>query len=307
MTILNSPSTLATHFMPEICIVPAFDGYALLDSGAGRKLERFGNIVVDRPEMQAIWSPALPQTRWSQANATFAGSEEADQGRWRIYPGIAEQWTVDLMGIQALCRFSAFRHLGLFPEQQPHWAWMAKQLEACKDGEQPRLLNLFGYTGAASLIAAKTGAEVTHVDASKKAVEWARENQHTSGLDQAPIRWIVDDARKFAARELRRGRTYHGIVLDPPKFGRGPEGEVWDVFADLPALLRDCRALLAPGPNFLILTSYAIRASFLALDMLTREVFAGANGTITSGELALREEGRGYLLGTSLYSRWQGS
>ena len=301
-------NTLRDSERSTILIAGSSADYALLDSGNGRKLERFGAIVVDRPELQAIWRPALTEETWKAAIGVFSGNEDAEQGRWRIADGAADGWQADMLGVKAICRFSAFRHLGVFPEQLPHWQWMEEQLKRlAEQAEPPRLLNLFGYTGMASLIAAKAGAEVTHVDASKKAIEWARENQDRSGLMQTPIRWIVDDARKFAARELRRGRTYHGILLDPPKFGRGPEGEVWDVFEDLPALLQTCRSLLSPGANFMILTSYAIRASFLSLDMLMRDLFAGDRGTIVSGELALREESRGRLLSTSLYSRWQGA
>jgi len=169
------------------------------------------------------------------------------------------------------------------------------------------VLNLFAYTGAASLIAARAGAEVTHVDASKKAIQWARENQTVSGLSDAPIRWILDDAKKFVAREVRRGRTYHVVLVDPPKYGRGPEGEVWDFFNDVPGLIGDCAQLLAPADSALVLTSYAIRASSLAIDGLVREIMSGRTGTIDSGELAITEEGSGRLLPTSLYSRWSAS
>jgi 23S rRNA (cytosine1962-C5)-methyltransferase len=158
-------------------------------------------------------------------------------------------------------------------------------------GQTPRVLNLFAYTGAASLIAAHAGAEVTHVDASKRAIAWAKQNQAVSKLGEAPIRWILDDARKFVAREVRRGRTYHVILVDPPKFGRGPDGEVWDVFVDLAPLLRDCAALLAPGRASLVLTTYAIRASALATDVLVRECLAERPGNTESGELVVVEEG----------------
>jgi 23S rRNA (cytosine1962-C5)-methyltransferase len=174
---------------------------------------------------------------------------------------------------------------------------MRDRLAAGGDGRS--LLNLFGYTGLASLIAADAGAEVTHVDASKKAVAWARENQALSGLEERPIRWIVDDAVKFAAREVRRGRRYDGILLDPPKYGRGPKGEIWDLFRDLPEMLRLCRSLLNPG-GFVILTAYAIRASFLSVHRLCDDVFGPG---VESGELALRQKGGG-LLATSLFSRW---
>jgi 23S rRNA (cytosine1962-C5)-methyltransferase len=171
-------------------------------------------------------------------------------------------------------------------------------------GEPARVLNLFAYTGAASLIAARAGAEVTHVDASKRAIAWAKQNQAVSKLTEAPIRWILEDARKFVAREVRRGKTYHVILVDPPKFGRGPAGEVWDTFEHLPALLRDCAGLLSQATAALVLTTYAIRASALATDALVRESLAGRPGAIESGELAVSEQAGGRLLPTSLYTRW---
>lgn len=272
--------------------------YALLDSGARRKLERFGALVLDRPEEQAIWTRRLGTSEWEQADAVFTGdTDEEGAGRWKRRAGLEESWVCRHANIRFSCRFTSFRHVGAFPEQEAHWAFMLERLRMA--GERPTLLNLFGYTGLASLIAAEAGAEVTHVDASKKAIAWARDNQALSGLEDQPIRWIVDDARKFAGREVRRGRRYRAILLDPPKFGRGPSGEVWDLFQDLPEMLTLCRQLMAPG-GFLILTSYAIRASFLSMHRLCEDILGpGAQ----SGELALREQGGG-LLATSLYSRW---
>ncbi len=276
------------------------DGYALLDSGHGRKLEQFASVIVDRPEPQALWSPRLPGSEWAKANASFSASgEDEEKGRWRIDRPVPESWPVRFNGITVLCRLQGLWHLGLFPEQLPHWTWMSEQLRP-GDG----VLNLFGYTGAASLIAAHAGAEVVHVDASRKAIAWARENQAASGLEDRPVRWICEDARKFVAREVRRGRTYRSVLVDPPKFGRGPDKEVWELFEHLPALLADCAKLLAPGPAHLVLTAYAIRASSLALDGLMRETFSARGGQIESGELALVERSAGRLLGTSMFSRW---
>jgi 23S rRNA (cytosine1962-C5)-methyltransferase len=283
-----------------------FPDYALLDSGHGRKLERFGRFTVDRPEGQALWRQSLPPEAWLRADAAFKSDkedEEAEGGRWRYVRDIPKSWPVEVMGITALCRLMSFRHLGLFPEQVPHWAWMTERLAAVK-GERPRVLNLFAYTGAASLIAARAGADVTHVDASKKAIQWAKENQAASKLQDATVRWILDDARKFVAREVRRGKTYHVIVVDPPKFGRGPEGEVWDLFTDAPALLRDCAQLLAPRHAAMVLSVYAIRASSLAFEQLCREVLAGRGGSFSSGELAIRPQKGGNAVPTSLFTRW---
>jgi 23S rRNA (cytosine1962-C5)-methyltransferase len=281
-----------------------FPDYALLDSGAGRKLERFGTIVVDRPEPQALWSPRLTQSAWGDANAVFAGAEDEEKGRWRIDKPVPESWPVRVGAATMLCRLSGFRHMGLFPEQLPHWEWVSAQLARIRD-EPPRVLNLFGYTGAASLLAAAAGAQVTHVDASKKAIAWAKENQAASKLGEAPIRWILDDAQKFIAREVRRAKTYHVILVDPPKFGRGPDGEVWELFEHLPGLLKDCAKLLAPGSAALVLTVYAIRASALAFDQLARETLRARGGTFSSGELAIREAcDAPRLLPASLFTRW---
>ncbi|MDX2223126.1 MAG: class I SAM-dependent methyltransferase [Rhodospirillaceae bacterium] len=292
---------------PPLSLIAAADtgDYALLDSGAGRKLERFGAITVDRPEPQAMWRPRLDAVTWQGADGAFDAADDDEQGRWR-HPGAApNSWPVGIGGVTVMCRFSAFRHMGLFPEQAPHWAWMADRLKRCPD-PRPRVLNLFAYTGAASLIAARAGAEVTHVDASKKSVAWAKDNQAASGLSDAPIRWIVDDARKFAAREVRRGRSYHMLLIDPPKFGRGPEGETWELFDHLPELLANCAKLIDPVFGNVILTAYAIRASAVALGQTLQDALAGRDGRFETGELAIPEAGANpRLLPTSLYVRWQ--
>jgi 23S rRNA (cytosine1962-C5)-methyltransferase len=283
-----------------------FSGYALLDSGAGRKLERFGEVVVDRPEPQALWRPRLPKQDWSAAHALFSASgDDEEKGKWRIDRPVPESWPVKIRDVTMLCRLQGLWHLGLFPEQLSHWEWMLDRIGRVT-GETPRVLNLFAYTGAASLLAAAAGAEVTHVDASKKTVAWARENQAASKLGDKPIRWIVEDAAKYVAREVRRGRTYHVILVDPPKFGRGPEGEVWDLFEGLPQLLQNCVKLLAPSQAALVLTVYAIRASALSFEQLCRDELGGREGTFSSGELAIRAKG-GNAVPTSLFTRWTDS
>lgn len=310
-----------------------FADYALIDSGGGRKLERFGTIIVDRPEPQALWTPRRAKAEWAKAHAVFSASGEDDEkGRWRVDKPVPDAWPVRLAlappnapsgrlsphgnapsgrlpagesegaNIRVLCKLQGLWHLGLFPEQIPHWQWMLNRIAAVKDGP-PRVLNLFGYTGAASLLAAAAGAEVTHLDASKKAVAWGRENQAASKLEAAKIRWIVDDAAKFVAREVRRGKTYHVILIDPPKFGRGPEGEVWDLFTNLPAFLTECVQLLDPRQSSMILTVYAIRASALAFDQLMREALRCRKGELHTGELAIRAE-NGHAVPTSLFTRW---
>jgi 23S rRNA (cytosine1962-C5)-methyltransferase len=288
-----------------VLATPGFAGYRLVDSGAGRKLERFGDVLVDRPEPQALWQPALESAEWRRAHAVFSASaEDEEKGRWRIDRPLPESWPVAGEGIRMLCRMGGIWHLGLFPEQLPHWRWMVDRLRAV-EGERPRVLNLFAYTGAASLIAAAAGAEVTHVDASKKAVQWARDNQAASGLGDKPIRWLIDDALKFTAREVRRGRTYHVILVDPPKFGRGPAGETFELFEHLPRLLSDCAALLAPGNSALVLTVYAIRASVLAFAQLAAERLAPRVGTLEAGELVLVPEHGTNRVPTSHFVRWR--
>jgi 23S rRNA (cytosine1962-C5)-methyltransferase len=298
----------AAGFAPSLKVLatPGFPDYTLIDSGDGRKLERFGRFTIERPEAQALWRPVLEPGTWLRADATFKASgsdEDGEGGRWRKTAPVPETWPIRVLDITMLCRLTNFRHLGIFPEQVPHWQWMAGWLQSARARPQ-RVLNLFAYTGAASLLAAKAGAEVTHVDASRKAIAWAKQNQAVSRLDAAPIRWILEDARKFVAREVRRASRYHLILIDPPKFGRGPNGEEWDVFAHLAPLLRDCAALLAPQHAALVLTTYAIRASALAMDGLVRECLAGRTGATESGELAVIEESGGRLLPTSLYTRW---
>jgi 23S rRNA (cytosine1962-C5)-methyltransferase len=300
------PRTAVPSAKLRVLASEGFADYALIDSGNGRKLERFGRFTVDRPEPQAMWQPALAAGAWQRADAVFKGldkEEDGEGGRWRSEQPLPDSWPARVLGVTALCRLTNFRHLGLFPEQLPLWQWMLGEL-AKVEARPQRLLNLFAYTGVASLLAAKAGAEVTHLDASKRAVGWAKENQLQSGLGTAPIRWIVEDARKFVARELRRGKTYHAILVDPPKFGRGPAGEVWDVFQHLPALLRDCVALLDTERACLVLTTYAIRASALASDGLLRECVRGRVGMVDSGELAVIEQAAERLLPTANFSRW---
>jgi len=314
------PATSAAHPPPiDLIETDGFADYALLDSGGGRKLERFGAIVVDRPEPQALWTPRLAKSEWAKAHAVFSASaEDEEKGRWRVDKPVPDSWPIRLSlmapsdsaprsrpdgaSVKLFLKMQGLWHLGLFPEQVPHWTWMLDRIAAVKDGP-PRVLNLFAYTGAATLLAAAAGAEVTHLDASKKAIAWGRENQAASKLDAAKIRWILDDAVKFVAREVRRGKTYHVILVDPPKFGRGPEGEVWDLFTNLPAFLADCAKLLDPKQSSMILTVYAIRASALAFDQLMRDTLKDKRGDFHTGELAIRAKG-GNAVPTSLFTRW---
>ena len=285
---------------PSVLRTTAWPDYALLDSGGGRKLERYGRWRVVRPEPQCLWRPR-DESAFAAADAVFDPADEEDEGRWRFTATPPERFPLAWGKVRFHGRFTAFRHLAFFPEQAANWAWLE---QAVARGGQPRILNLFGYTGVASLVCAAAGAAVTHVDASKKAVGWARENAELSGLAERPIRWIVEDARKYVAREVRRGSRYDGIILDPPKFGRGPGGEVWRVFEDLPGLLADCAALLSDEARFLLLNAYAARISGLSLAHLMAEATAGRGGRIDWGELALEEEGAGRAIGLSFFARW---
>jgi 23S rRNA (cytosine1962-C5)-methyltransferase len=277
--------------------------YELLDSGDGRKLERFGKLRFNRPDPQTLWSPQNPVESW-KADAIFASKDEEDErGAW-TFPGKQppEQWPIAWDGIKLNARCAAFRHMGVFPEHSVHWKWAMAKIRGA--GRPVRALNLFGYTGMMSLAAAQAGAEVVHLDASPKSIGQGRENQALSGLDDKPIRWICDDAMKFVEREVRRGRQYEAIILDPPKFGRGPKSETWRFEEEFPALLATCRKLLSDQPLFMIATVYAVRLSYLAVAQAMTTALAGLPGEIEHGEMAIKETGRGFVLPTGLYARW---
>jgi 23S rRNA (cytosine1962-C5)-methyltransferase len=286
---------------PEIMRTRAWRDYALLDSGDGRKLERYGRFTVVRPEPQCFWAPKRPDL-WAKADAVFDPEDEDDAGRWRFSKPAPENWTLGWEDVRFNGRFTAFRHLAFFPEQAANWAWLKGRVSELG---KPRVLNLFGYTGVASLVCASAGAAVTHVDASKKAVAWARENAALSDLQDRPIRWITEDARKYVTREVKRGSQYEGIILDPPKYGRGPTGEVWRLFEDLPELARLCADLLSDQASFLLLNAYAARVSGAALSHLLADVMKARGGRIDWGELVLAEDGaQGREIGLSFFARW---
>lgn len=298
---------------PEVLIADDWRDYRLLDSGDGGKLEQVGPYRFVRPEPQALWRPSLARSEWDAADAAFApgaaGDEEA--GRWRFNRELPASWRLQWDGIAFLSRPTPFRHLAFFPEHSVHWRFARDRLKPLGDA-QAEVLNLFGYTGLASLVCAAAGARVTHVDASKKAIGFARDNQREAGLAEAPIRWICDDALSFVKREVRRGRRYDGIILDPPKFGRGPNGETWRLEADLPEMLAACQTLLrtetgdpASARGFFIATLYAVRLSYLALAQAAQECFP--TGAWQVGEMALPHAGRDLLLPTAIYARWQGA
>ena len=287
--------------MNELTTIAAepWSDWGLIDCGNGQKLERYGQFTVVRPEPQAMWAPA--RENW-EADATFVpGSDEEGGGRWVQHRPVPRQWELSRGAVKFNASLTPFRHLGFFPDMAPQWDWMrARAVDA-------DVLNLFGYTGVGTLLLSEVGAKLVHVDASKKSVEQGKDNARLSGRDDRPIRWIVDDASKFTAREVRRGRRYDGILLDPPKFGRGPTGEVWRLEENLAPLLTDCRRLLDENSRFLVLTVYAVRMSALAIGELVKQAFDDLGGTVEMGEMAVREEARGLLLPTAIFARWSRS
>jgi 23S rRNA (cytosine1962-C5)-methyltransferase len=273
--------------------------WGLIDCGNGQKLERYGPFTVARPEPQAMWAPARDD--WDP-DATFVpGSDEEGGGRCVHLRPVPKQWEMSRGAVKFEASLTPFRHLGFFPDMAPHWDWMRER------ADDADVLNLFGYTGVGTLLLSEAGARMVHVDASKKSVEQGKANAALSALADRPIRWIVDDASKFTAREVRRGRRYGGILLDPPKFGRGPGGEVWRLEENLAPLLADCRKLLDENSRFLVLTVYAVRMSALAIGELVRQVLGDLGGKVEMGEMAVREETRGLLLPTAIFARWSTS
>ncbi|MCM8558279.1 class I SAM-dependent methyltransferase [Sphingomicrobium sediminis] len=278
-------------------VTQPWDDYALIDCGDGRKYERFGDIRTIRPEPQAMWAPA--RTDWD-AHAEFVPASDADgRGRWHELKHVPATWELSRGPTRFHASLTPFRHLAFFPDMAPQWDFARERLGAGKSA-----MNLFGYTGVGTLQMSETGADLVHVDASKKSVDGARENAALSGMENNPIRWLVEDAGKFAAREVRRERRYDGIMLDPPKFGRGPKGERWEIETGLAPLLNDCVSLLDADSRFLILTVYAVRMSALSIGELLRQQAAHLPGKVEVGEMGVREEARGLVLPTAIFARY---
>ena len=288
--------------------------YSLVDSGDGKKLERFGNFLFIRPEPQALWSPKLPIKEWEKSSGTFLSSSnplnEDSTGKWSLKKHLPPKWEMQYDNIKFFATPTPFRHLGFFPDQSPHWLWAANKIQAVTNYSDkpfsPKVLNLFGYSGIASLHAAFNGASVTHVDASKKAINFAFENRNLSSFQDLPIKFITDDAIKFVRREIRRENKYDAIILDPPKYGRGPNGEIWDFFNDLPILLELITQVLTREPIFIILNSYAIRSSHLALHFALDETMREFFGKVESGELSIVEDQEDpRQINTAIFARWE--
>ena len=274
--------------------------YELLDTGGEEKLERYGGVIVRRPDPQALWERSLPSEKWEAADATFL--RRGEKGGWTFGKQLPSAWPIEFGGLTFEIRLTSFKHTGIFPEQLANWEWVAPHAKGAT------VLNLFGYTGGASLAAAKAGASVTHIDASKSAVEWARKNAELSNLSSAPIRWIVEDTMKFVDRDLKRGAKYDGIILDPPSFGHGPDGELWKIEEDLVPLMQKCRELLSDKPRFVVMNGYAAGYSHLAFEHLLGPVQKFHGGSVEGGELTLQETGPLMrLLPCGIYARWSSS
>lgn len=282
-----------TTSAPEL-LSPCWRDYELVDSGDFQKLERFGRYLVARPEPQALWHKTLPEEQWQAADATFLRDGRSEErGRWDTSPSMPEQWRVeyDGGGMQLRMRLglTSFKHVGLFPEQAENWNYIHQAVrQLSQGGTVARVLNLFAYTGGASLAARSAGAEVTHVDSVRQVVDWARQNMELSGLDG--IRWIVDDALKFVRRQVRRGSLYEGIILDPPAYGRGPDGEKWILEQHLGQLLECCSQLLVPRGGFLVLNLYSMGLSAMLARSVVRQTF-GPAAEEQFGELYFTDRG----------------
>lgn len=278
-------------------LIPQWTEYELVDSGHGKKLELFGEFTLIRPEPQATWAPSLPTKRWESADGEFVKSRGGQRGEWKSRKAIPAQWTMQRKHLKFWVQPAPSGHVGVFPDQACHWDWIE---EITNGARRPiKALCLFGHTGLASLAMAAAGVEVTHVDASRKAVACARENQSLSDLSERPIRWIVEDAMTFVKREARRGSRYDALILDPPRFGRGPDGEIWKLDDSLPELLAASGKLLSDSPVFVLLNVYAtvltqgrIEKEAEGLRRYLREMLQKSQVTITAGELGLEDAAR---------------
>jgi len=269
--------------------------YKLIDSGDGRRLEQFGDYILDRPDPEVLWKKDLPESEWQRASAVF-------RDRWIQKVFIPDKWVLNHNDIKFYAKLAPFKHTGIFPEQSSQWEYVFKTIQQ-SNNSTINVLNLFAYTGIASIFAAKAGAKVTHVDASKPAITWANENRDLNDPN-LPIRWIVDDAIKFTDREIKRGNKYDAIIMDPPVYGHAPNGEPWDFNKDFPKLLENCRKILGTKPLFVLVNAYAISSSSITLANTLQGAFGELKGTVENGELTLKEESAGRLLSTGIWAKW---
>lgn len=276
-----------------ILSTPGFADYELLDSGDGKRLERYAQYVISRPDPSALWEKGLQEADWQNVDASF------ENDKWIHKKPMPDKWKVRYKDLSFWARLTPFKHTGIFPEQHLQWDFISNNTKP-----ESNILNLFGYTGIASLTAAVSGGKVTHVDASKPAISWTHENQELSGLEDKPIRWIVDDATTFVRREIKRGVKYDGIIMDPPVYGHGPKGETWDFMKDFPKLLEVCGQVLSDSPQFVLINAYAVSASSILLENMLQDTMKMFSGIVEAGELALQEKHRKRLLSTGIFARW---
>lgn len=274
--------------------------YDLLDSGNGEKLERYGKFILSRPDPQALWNKLLPVSEWQKADAVFTHS--GAKGGWKKKPNVPEKWKIEFGELSFFIKPTAFKHTGLFPEQEPNWQWVVENIKKAK--RPISVLNLFSYTGGATLAALSAGAQVAHVDGSKSAITWAKENATLSGLADKPVRWILDDAREFVKREIRRGVHYDGIVMDPPAFGHGPKKELWKIEDDFLGLMKLCEEVLSKSPIFFLINGYSAGYSSIAYENNLLSLVKKFGGNIEKGELTIEESGSGRLLPAGIFARW---
>jgi len=277
------------------------DDYELLDSGDGMKLERFGSAVLSRPDPLALWHKNLSENEWQKADGVF--HQSGVKASWKMKDGVEKMWNVKIDNLVFAIKLGSFKHTGIFPEQLSNWQFIKENIsKKVAEGKKVKMLNLFGYTGGATLAGLSAGAEVCHVDGSKTAINLANENTKLSGLDGKPVRWILEDARKFVEKEVRRGMKYDAIVMDPPAFGHGGKGEVWKIEEDLLPLLEACGKLLSSEPLFVIINGYASGYSAITYMENIKSV-VGTSGTIEAGELTIQEKS-GRLLPAGIFARW---
>ena len=286
--------------------VKEFD-YQLLDTGGFKKLEQFGPYTFVRPAPQVIWPPKLSKIDWGKAHGEFRHHKKKSTGggEWTFHSPIPKNgWLLRFRGLIFNVHTTSYGHLGLFPEQAENWDWISSQINDL-NGNKPNVLNMFGYTGASTLVAAARGANVTHLDASKTSVTWARKNLESSGLGDCPVRWIVDDAEKFLEREHRRNRKYDAIIMDPPSFGRGPKRETWNIETKMAALLALCKKVLSDSPKFILLTTHSSGLSSLTLkNMLIKFLVAPDSGVFQAGNMSIYDTGSGLHLPNGFYARF---
>lgn len=287
-----------------IDITKPSEDYILLDSGDGEKLEKFGEYILRRPDPQALWKKRLDEKEWKKANASFERNEA--QAEWKYKDKKLDKWSIDFSNLKFWIKPTAFKHTGIFPEQTVNWDWTRKIINENSDKKEINVLNLFGYTGGASLACAQAGAKVVHVDSSKSAITWAKENAEISGLSNKPIRWILEDVRLFVEREIKRGNKYDAIIMDPPAFGHGANDEVWKIENDLIPLIDKCIEILNEKPLFFLINGYSAGYSCIAYKNILDVLFNKYGGSTEIGELAIQENDSNRLLPCGIFARWKG-